>query len=77
MCVDEPANDIQFSSAEAVAASYLDRFDPELAGAVLSFDVHVCRLVAVEAGEENSVRPRDALDPWHSGMSAPFPFASQ
>jgi hypothetical protein len=76
MGVDEPANDIQLSSAEAVAASQLDRFEPKLAGAVLSLDVHVRRLVAVEAGEENPVRPRDALDSWHSEMFAPLPVRS-
>jgi hypothetical protein len=36
MGVDDPANDIQLSGAEAVATSQLDRFEPELAGAVLS-----------------------------------------
>jgi hypothetical protein len=75
MGVDDPANDIQLSGAEAVAASQFDRFEPELAGAVLSLDVHVRRLIAVEAGEEDPVRPRDALDSWHSEMFAPLPFA--
>ena len=37
---DQPANGIQLSGAEAVAASQLDRFEPELARAVLSLDVH-------------------------------------
>ena len=46
---DQPANGIQLSSAEAVAAGQLDRFEPEFAGGVLSLDVHVRRLVAVEA----------------------------
>jgi len=68
MSVDEPADGIQLPSAEAVVASQLDRFEPELAGAVLSLDVHVRRLVAVEAGEEKPIRPGDALDPWHSVM---------
>jgi hypothetical protein len=57
MCVDEPANDIQLSGAEAVVASQFDRFQPELARAVLSLDVYTRRLVAVEAGEEDRYGP--------------------
>ena len=68
MGVDDPANGIQLSGTEAVAASQLDRFEPELAGAVLSLHVH--GLVAVEAGEEHAVRPGDVRDPWHSGLFA-------
>jgi hypothetical protein len=59
MGTDQTPDGIQFPSAETVAASEFDRLQPELAGAPLSLDVHVCRLVAVEAGEEESVRPRD------------------
>src|SRR5713101_735245 len=70
MDVDDPANDIQLSGVEAVATGQFDRFEPKLAGAVLSLDVHVRRLITVEAGEEDPVRPRDALDSWHSEMSA-------
>src|SRR5215813_2147586 len=42
---DQAPDRIQFSSAEAVATSEFDRLQPELAGAPLSLDVHVCRLV--------------------------------
>jgi len=70
--VDDPANHIQLSRSEAVATGQLDRFEPELARAVLSLDVHVLRLIAVEAGEENPVQPRNALDPWHSDILAPL-----
>jgi len=55
MDVDDPANDIQLSGVETVATGQFDRFEPKLAGAVLSLDVHVRRLITVEAGEE---------DPW-------------
>jgi hypothetical protein len=72
MGVDDPANHIQLSGVEAVATGQLDRFEPELARAVLSLDVHVRRLIAVEAGEENPVRPRNALDSWHSDILAPL-----
>jgi len=72
MGVDDPTNHIQFSGVEAVATGQFDRFEPELARAVLSLDVHVRRLIAVEAGEEDPVRPRNALDSWHSDISAPL-----
>ena len=72
MGVDDPANHIQLSGVEAVATSQLDRFEPELARAVLSLDVHVRRLIAVKAGEEDPVRPRNALDSWHSDVLAPL-----
>ena len=64
-----------FSCAEAVATSQLDRLEPELAGVVLSFDVHVRRLIAVEAGEEDPIRPRDALILGIAGYSLLFPSA--
>src|SRR5436309_1329518 len=76
MGVDEPADDVQLSGAEAVATSQLDRLEPELAGAVLSLDVHVRGLIAVEAGEEDSIGPRDALDSWHCRIFAPLPIRS-
>src|SRR6266542_5420196 len=76
MGVDEPADDVQLSGAEAVATSQLDRLEPELAGAVLSLDVHVRRPIAVEAAEEDPIRPRDALDSWHCGLFAPLPIRS-
>ena len=76
MSGDQPTNGIQLSSAKTVAACQLDRFEPKLAGAVLSLDVHVRGIVAVEAGEEKPIRPGDALDPWHSGIPL-FQFAQQ
>lgn len=72
----QPTNGIQLSSAKTVAACQLDRIEPKLAGAVLSLDVHVRRLVTVEAGEEEPIRPGDVLNPWHSGMPL-FQFAQQ
>src|SRR6266516_6343846 len=61
---DSP-NHGQLARAEAVAAGKSDRFEPELARRVLSLDVHMCWFVAVEAREEESVRPRNPLDSWH------------
>lgn len=71
MGVDDPANRIQLSRVETVATSQLGRFKLELARAVVSLDVHVRRLIAIKAGEEHPVRPRNALDSWHSDVLAP------
>jgi hypothetical protein len=57
MGADEPTNPIQLLSVEAVVPSQPNRIDPELAGLVVSLDVHVDWLVAVEAGEEHTIRP--------------------
>jgi hypothetical protein len=70
---DDSANHVQFVGAEAVTPRQLDRFEPELAGAAPSLDVHVRRFIAVEAREEESIRPRDAFDSWHSETSVPPP----
>src|SRR5712692_7549324 len=71
-CSDGSANHTQFVGAKPVAPSQRDRFEPELAGAVLALDMNVCRFIAVEAGEEEPVRPRDPLDSRHSGTSFPL-----
>src|SRR5262249_16469045 len=63
MDTDQAPDGIHFPSAEAVAASEFDRLEPELARAPLPLDVHVWRLVAVEAGEEESIRSPAPLDP--------------
>ena len=76
MHVDHPANSRQLLSAEALATSQLHRFEPELAGAALSLDVNVHRLITVEAGEEDPVWPRDARDSRHSETFAPLPVHS-
>src|SRR5574341_2517127 len=70
MSVEKPADGIDVGSTEAVVASQLERVEPELAGGVVSLDVHMRRFVAVEAREEHPVWARDALDPWHSGISS-------
>src|SRR5256885_1251709 len=59
---DDSANRVQFVGAEAVTSGQLDRFEPELAGTALSLHVYVRRFIAVEAREEEPIRPRDALD---------------
>jgi hypothetical protein len=68
---DDSANHAQFVGIEAVTPGQLDRFEPELAGAVLSLDVHVRRFIAVETREEEPIRPRHAPDSWHSETSFP------
>src|SRR2546426_12073733 len=70
---DDSANRVQFVGAEAVTSGQLDRFEPELAGTALSLHVYVRRFIAVEAREEEPIRPRDALDSWHSETSPLVP----
>lgn len=67
MYADEPTNPIQLSGVEAVVSSQLDGIEPELASLVVSLDVHVRWLVAVEACEEHAIRSGDSLDTWHPG----------
>src|SRR5713226_9291645 len=63
---DEAANQVQLSGAETMAASAPKRLQPELAGLVLPLHMNVRRLAAVEAGEEEAIRPRNASDSRHS-----------
>jgi hypothetical protein len=62
-----PISGDELPGVEAVVPGQLDRIDPELADLVVSLDVHLRWLVAVEAGEEQTVR--GSLDPWHSGIA--------
>jgi hypothetical protein len=67
---DEAANRAQFPGAEAMAAGKLKRLEPELAGLVLPFHMNVRRLAAVEAGEEEPIRPGNTSDSRHlAGIS--------
>ena len=66
MGVDDPANDIQLSGAEAVSPGKPKRLEPEFAGSVLTLRMNVRWLIAVEAREEEPIRPENTLDSWHS-----------
>jgi len=68
---DEAANQVQLSGAEAMVAGKLKRLEPELAGLVLPFHMNVRRLVAVEAREEEPIRPRNTSDSRHSKPALP------
>jgi hypothetical protein len=68
---DEAANQVQLSGAEAVAAGKLKRFEPKLAGLVLPFHMNVRRLAAVEAREEEPIRPGNTSDSRHSKPALP------
>jgi len=68
---DEAANQAQLSGAEAMAAGKLKWFEPELAGLVLPFHMNVRRLGAVEAREEEPIRPRNTSDSRHSKPALP------
>src|SRR5947207_9323811 len=63
---DDSANHVQFVGAETMTSRQFDRFEPEFAGATPPLHMDVRRLIAVEAREEEPVRSRDVLDPWHS-----------
>src|SRR5437764_1206554 len=63
---DEPPNQVQLSGAETMIAGKRWRLDPELAGSVLPFDMNMGRLAAVEAREEQPIRPTNTSDSRHS-----------
>jgi hypothetical protein len=69
---DDSSNHIQLTRAEPVAMGKAERFEPELARLVLALDVDVRGLIAVEAGEEEAIRPSDPFDPRHSQSSLQF-----
>jgi hypothetical protein len=56
MFVNRRSDSVQVARGEAVITRERDGVQPELAGSVLSFRMHVRRLVAVEAEEEQSLR---------------------
>jgi hypothetical protein len=68
---DETANQVQLSGTKAMAAAKLKWFEPKLAGLVLPFHMNVRRLAAVEAGEEEPIRPRNTSDSRHSKTALP------
>jgi hypothetical protein len=67
---NEPPEQVQLTGVEAVAARKAKRFQPELAGAAVTLHVNVRRLAAVEAREEEPVRPRNPSDSRHVSISA-------
>jgi hypothetical protein len=54
-----------------MGAGKLKRFEPELAGLVLAFHMNVWRLAAIEAREEEPIRPRNTSDSRHSKPALP------
>jgi len=65
MSSDQSANPVQFAGAEAVAASDLERLEPELAGFVIQFNMNVRRFSTIEAREKETVRSPDTTDSRH------------
>jgi hypothetical protein len=45
--------------------SQTERFKPELAGIVLTLDMYVRRLIAIETREEESIEAGNPFDSWH------------
>ncbi len=66
MRVDNTSNHIQFAGPEAMVSCETERLKPELAGHILALDMHMRRLVTVEAREEDPIRSRNPFDSWHS-----------
>ena len=62
IAVDEPANHVEFVRTETVIPGERERLKPEFARLVLALDVSVGWFVAIEAGEEEPIWPRDVLD---------------
>ena len=56
MGLDDSANQIQLSSAEAVITGKPKRLQPKLAGLLFALHVNVRWLIAVEAREEEPMR---------------------
>jgi hypothetical protein len=69
MRLDDPPNHVQFPGAKPMTSRQLDRIKLELTGPVLTFDVHVGWLAAVETCEEESVWTGYARDARHSDGS--------
>jgi hypothetical protein len=63
--LDGSANHIQLSGSETVIPGQPKRIEPEFAGAILALHMNVRRLIAVEAREEEPIRPENTLDSWH------------
>jgi len=70
MGLDDSANHIQLPGAEAVIASEPERLQPKLAGSVLTLHMEVGWLVAIEAHEEEPIRPGNVLDSRHSSFGS-------
>lgn len=71
MRLDDSPNQIQLSGPEAVIPGEPQGFQPEFAGPLFPLHVYVRWLIAVEARKEESIRPRDTADSWHSEVSPP------
>jgi hypothetical protein len=65
MRLNDPSNNVQLPGVEAMIPSQTERIEPELAGLVLTLDMYVWRLIAVETREEESIRAGNPFDSWH------------
>src|SRR5216684_316099 len=62
-------NLIQFSRRKTIVATQRQRCEPVFADPVLTLNVYMLWLIAVEAVKENPVRPGNVLDGRHSSSS--------
>ena len=63
---NDSSNEVQLPGIETVIASQTERLKPELTSLVLTLDMYVWRLIAVEAREEEAIRAWNPFDSWHS-----------
>jgi len=62
---NQAADAVQFSGREAFVETEHDRLQPELADHSLTSNMHVLRLIAVEAVEKQPVWARNISNRWH------------
>src|SRR5436309_12587171 len=74
---NDPANRAQLPCAETMGTGQSDWLKPELARPILALDVHVRRLIAVEAREEEPIRPGNPLDSRHPRTAPPEAYAAR
>lgn len=65
---NDSSNEVQLPGIETVIASQTERLKPELASLLLTFNMYVWRLIAVEASEEEAIRAWNPFDAWHSKL---------
>ena len=66
MSPEESPNHVQLSGTKAMAASQPKRLEPEFGGPLLTLDMNVGRLIAVETREEEPIWPGNIFNSRHS-----------
>jgi hypothetical protein len=66
---NEAANLGQLSSGETMIGCEVNRVEPELACLLVPFDMHMHRLIAIEAVKVKPIRTQSVLDRGHDSSS--------